>query len=112
MHDEHESIHDEEDSSEEENVIEIETYEVNREQNNVQENKLLTTTFEVKVENGKVENSKPIQLINRYSISSLNLEVAKTFGEFLLIFNQFTVNGQHNRKSQCDDEGKSQHTIL
>ena len=56
-----ETIHDEEiiseaedDTSEEDNVTEIQTYENNGEQNK-QENKLLTTNFEVKVKNRKVE---------------------------------------------------------
>ena len=42
--------HDEDDSSQDENVIEIEPHTVNGEQNNAQDNKLLTTNFEVKVE--------------------------------------------------------------
>ena len=56
-----ETIHDEENvsetedhTSEEEYVIEMQTYENNGEQNK-QEDKLLTTNFEVKVENRKVE---------------------------------------------------------
>ena len=56
-----ETIHDEENSSEsvddtpeDENVTEMQTYENNGEQNK-QEEKLLTTNFEVKVENRKVE---------------------------------------------------------
>ena len=44
-------MHDEEDSSEDENVTQTETYEDNGEQNNAKEDKLLTTNFEVKVEN-------------------------------------------------------------
>ena len=49
MHDEDDSIHGEDDSSEDENVAEIGTYEDNGEQNNGKEDKLLTTNFEVKV---------------------------------------------------------------
>ena len=56
----YETTHDEENSSEyeddtsNENVNEIQTYEINGEQN-VQDNKLLATNFEVKVRNQKVE---------------------------------------------------------
>ena len=50
MHDEDNSSEPEGESSEGENVIDIDTYEDNGEQN-VQESKLLTTNFEVKVEN-------------------------------------------------------------
>ena len=53
-HDEENVSEAEDDTSQEENVIEIQIYENNREQNK-QENKLLTTNFEVKVENRKVE---------------------------------------------------------
>ena len=48
------TIHEDE-SSEEENVTEIEIPTNNGEQNNVQDNKLLTTNFEIKVENQKAE---------------------------------------------------------
>ena len=51
MHDEHDSIYDKDESSEKENVTDIETYRNNGEANNVHENKLLTTNFEVKVKN-------------------------------------------------------------
>ena len=51
MYDQDDSIHDEVDSSENENINETEIYENSGEQNNVHENKLLTTNFEVKVEN-------------------------------------------------------------
>ena len=44
----------EDDTSEEENITEIPTYEINVEQN-VQDNKLLTTNFELKVEIRKVK---------------------------------------------------------
>ena len=62
--------------------------------NNVQDNNLLTTNFEAKVENQKVERPITIQQINEYSYSRLTLELTKKYGEFILIFNQFTVNGQ------------------
>ena len=53
-HDEENSSESEDNTSQEENVIEMQTYENNGEQNK-QEDKLLTTNFEVKVENRKVE---------------------------------------------------------
>ena len=53
-HDEENASEAEDDTSEEENITEMPTYETNGEQN-VQDNKLLTTNFEVKVENQKVE---------------------------------------------------------
>ena len=53
-HDEENSSETEDETTEEENVVEMQTYENNGEQN-VQDNKLLTTNFEVKVKNRKVE---------------------------------------------------------
>ena len=53
-HDEENSSEAEDDTSEDENVAEMQTYENNGEEN-IQEDKLLTTNFEVKVENQKVE---------------------------------------------------------
>ena len=94
MHDEDESIHDEDESSDEEHVIEIESHAGNGEQTNIHHNKLLTTNIEVKVENQKLKGSYIIQQLNKYSNSRLILEVTKKYGEFILIFNEFTVNGQ------------------
>ena len=54
-HDEENPSEAEDDTSEDEHVAEMQTYENNGEQNNAQEEKLLTTTFEVKLENRKVE---------------------------------------------------------
>ena len=54
IHDEENSSEAEDDTSQEENIIEMQIYENNREQNK-QEDKLLTTNFEVKVKNRKVE---------------------------------------------------------
>ena len=54
-HDEENSSEAEDDTLEDENGAEMQTYENNGEQNNEQEDKLLTTNFEVKVENQKVE---------------------------------------------------------
>ena len=53
-HDEENVSEAEDDTSQEENVIQMQIYENNQEQN-IQNNKLLTTNFEVKVENRKVE---------------------------------------------------------
>ena len=53
-HDEENVSEPEDDTSQKQNVNEIQTYENNQEQN-VQEEKLLTTNFQVKVENRKVE---------------------------------------------------------
>ena len=64
IHDEENSSEAEDDTSEDESVTEMQTYENNGEPN-VQEDKLLATNFEVKVENQKVEGL--ITLINRSS---------------------------------------------
>ena len=97
MHDEHNSSELEDESSEEENVIDIDTYEDNGEQN-VQESKLLTTNFEVKVENQKVEGLitySTDQQIFKFKVNSgMDQEVDQEVWEFILIFNQFIVNGQ------------------
>ena len=53
-HDEENGSEAEDDTSEEENITEMPTYEIYAEKN-VQDNTLLTTNFEVKVENRKVE---------------------------------------------------------
>ena len=50
-HDEENSSEAEDDTSEQENVTDIETYQKNREENNEQETKLLTSIFKVKAEN-------------------------------------------------------------
>ena len=57
MHAEDDSIHDEDDSSDEEHMCEIETHTDNGEQKSIQDNRLLTTNFEVKVEKRKGEGS-------------------------------------------------------
>ena len=55
-HDEENSSETEDETTEEENVIEMQTYENNGEQN-VQDNKLLTANFEVEVKNRKLKGS-------------------------------------------------------
>ena len=54
-HDEENSSEAEDDTSEDENMNEMQTYDNNGERNNAQEEQLLSTNFEVKVENRKVE---------------------------------------------------------
>ena len=78
-HDEESSSVDRDDTSEGENVAEMQTYENNGKQNNAQEDKLLTTNFEVKVENRKVEGritySTDQQIFKFMVISGSNQEV-------------------------------------
>ena len=88
-HDEENSSEAEDDTSEDENAMEMQTYGNNGEQNK-QENKLLTTNFELKVENRKVEGL--ITYSTDQQIFKLK-ELTKKCGEFILIFNQFIVNG-------------------
>ena len=79
MHDEDDTIYDEDESSEEENDDEIQSHQKNGEQNNKQDNKLLATNFEVEVENRKVEGlitySTDQQLFKLEVISGSNQEV-------------------------------------
>ena len=62
MHDEENSSQVKDDTSADENVAEMQTYESNVEQNNLQENKLLITNFEIKVEN---QSRRAHNLFNR-----------------------------------------------
>ena len=72
-HDEQNVLETEDDTSDEENVTKMQTYENNGEQNK-QEAKLLTTNFEVKVENRKVEG-----LITYLFNSSTKIQVKGQF---------------------------------
>ena len=81
------SKHDENNTSENKSVTEIEPPKENGEQNNGKDNKLLTTNFEVKMENQKVEGLITFSFEQQYSNSKLILEVAKKYGEFILILN-------------------------
>ena len=63
----------EDDTSDEENVTEIQTYENNGEQNKPEE-KLLTTNFEVKVENQNVEGLITILTDQQIFILKVNSE--------------------------------------
>ena len=128
-HDMNETTYDEEtpseaedETSEENFVYEIESHLVIGEQNE-QEDKLLTTNFEVKVENRKVERLIPYSTDQQIFKFKVNSGTNQELWEFTLIFNQFIVNGQlmpfysiwvlcHHRKSKCDDERKSQYTIM
>ena len=103
-------------------VTEIELPKENGEQNE-QKDKLLTTNFEVKVENRKVERPITYSTDQQIFKFKVNSGTDQEVQEFSLIFNQFIVNGQlmpfysiwvlcHHRKSKCDDERKSQYTIL
>ena len=95
MHNEDDSIHDENESSEE-NVTDIETHENNGEQNNKQEDKLLTTNFEVKVENRKVEGlitySTDQQIFKLKVISGSNQEVWGVSIDFQSIHSKWTID--------------------
>ena len=92
IHDEDDSIHDEDESPDEEHATEIETYEDNGEQS--KEKNSLLPTLKLKLKTEKLRGSHPIQQINKYSDARLILELTQKYGEFILIFNQFTVRGQ------------------
>ena len=92
IHDEENSSEAEDDTSEDENATETQTYGNNGEQNK-QENKLLTTNFEVKVENRKVKGlitySTDQQIFQLKVNSGADQEVWGVY----IDFNQFIVNG-------------------
>ena len=96
MHDEDDSIQDEDDSPEHENITENETYQDNGEQNNVQDNKLLTTNFEVKVENQKVKGlisySKDQKIFKFKVNSGNNQELWGVYIDFQSIHSKWTIN--------------------
>ena len=95
------TIHDEENSSEaeddtsERNVIEMQTYENNGEQNKPEE-KLLTTNFEVKVENRKVEGlitySTDQQIFKLKVNSETDQEVWGVYIGFQSIHSKWTID--------------------
>ena len=97
-----EAIHDEENSSEsvddtpeDENVTEMQTYENNGEQNK-QEEKLLTTNFDVKVKNRKVEGLitySNYQQIFKFKVSSgADQEVLGVYIDFQSIHSKWTID--------------------
>ena len=92
-HDEENVSEAEDDTAQEENVIEMQIYENNMEQNK-QEDKLLSTNFKVKLKKKKLKGSYPIQLIDISSNLRSILDLTKKYVEFILISNQSTVNGQ------------------
>ena len=94
-HDEENVSETEDDTSEEENVIEIQTYENNGEQN-IQGDKLLTTNFEVEVENRKVEGLVTYstdQQIFKFKVNSgTDQEVWGDYIDFQSIHSKWTID--------------------
>ena len=94
-HDEENSSETEDDTSQEENVTEIQTYKNNGEQN-VQDNKLLTTNFEVKVENRKVEGhitySTDQHIFKLKVNSATDQEVWGVYIDFQSIHSKWTID--------------------
>ena len=122
-HDEENVSEAEDDTSQEENVIEMQIYEHNWEHSK-QEEELLTTNFEVKVTNRKVDGlitySTDQQLFKLKVNSVTDQEVWGVYIDFQSIHSKWMIDAilQHmgfyvnSRKSKCDDEGESQYTIF
>ena len=95
IHDEENSSEAEADTSEDENVTEMQTYENNGEQNK-QEEKLLTTNFEVKVKNRKVEGlitySTDQQIFKFKVNSATDQEVWGVYIDFQSIHSKWTID--------------------
>ena len=95
IHDEENSSEAEDDTSEEQNLNEMQTYE-NNGKTNGQENKLLTTNFEVKVENRKVEGLitySPDQQIFKLKVNSgTDQEVWGVYIDFQSIHSKWTID--------------------
>ena len=95
IHDEENSSEAEDDTSEDENVTEMQTYGNNGEQNK-QENKVLTTNFEVKVENRKVEGFitySTYQQIFKIKVNSgTDQEVWGVYIDFQSIHSKWTID--------------------
>ena len=91
-HDEQNVLETEDDTSDEEKVTQMQTYENNGEQNKPQE-KLLTTNFEVK-ENRVVEGLITYSTDQQIFKLKVNSGTDKEERESILIFNQSTVNGR------------------
>ena len=93
-HDEQNVSETEDDTSEEENVIEIQIHENNGEQNKPEE-KLLATNFEVKVENRKVEGlitySTDLQIFKFKVNSGTDQEVWGVYIDFQSIHSKWTI---------------------
>ena len=94
-HDEQNVSETEDDTSEEDNDTEIQTYENNGEQNK-QEDKLLTTNFEVKVENRKVEGlitySTDLQIFKLKVNSGTDKEVWGVYIDFQSIHSKWMID--------------------
>ena len=92
-HHEENSSQAEDDTLEDENVTDIETYKNNGEQNDAEEDKLLTTNFEVEVENQKVEgpitHSTDQQIFKFKVISGSDQEV---WGVYKSIHSKWTID--------------------
>ena len=95
IHDEENSSETKDDTQEDENVTEMQTYENNGEQNK-QEEKLLTTNFEVKVKNRKVEGFitySTDQQIFKFKVNSgTDQEVWGVYIDFQLIHSKWTID--------------------
>ena len=95
IHDEENSSEAEDDTSEEQNLNEMQTYENNGEQSK-QEDKLLTTNFEVKVKNRKVEGlitySTDQQLFKLKVNSGTDQEVWGVYIDFQSIHSKWTID--------------------
>ena len=121
-HDEENASEAEDDTSEENSVYEIASHLVNGEQN--KQDKLLTTNYEVKVENRKVEGpitySTDQQIFKLMVNSGTDQEVWGVYIDFQSIHSEWTKHAilQHmgfyvtTEIYKCDDERKSQYTIL
>ena len=95
IHDEENSSEAEDDTSEEQNLNEMQTYENNGKKYG-QENKLLTTNFEVKVENQKVEGlitySTDQQIFKLKVYSGTDQEVWGVYIDFQSIHSKWTID--------------------
>ena len=95
IHDEENSSEAEDDTSEDKNVTEMQTYGNNGEQNK-QENKLLATNFEVKVENRNVEGlitySTDQQIFKLKVISGTDQEVWGVYIDFQSIQSKWMID--------------------
>ena len=94
-HDEENVSEPEDDTSQEENVTEMQTYENNQEQNE-QEDKLLINKFEVKIENRKVEGlitySTEQQIFKLKVDSGTDQEVWGVYIDFQSIHSKWTID--------------------
>ena len=93
-HDEENSSEAKDDTSEDENVTEMQTYENNGEQNNAQEEKLLATNFEVKVENRKVKGLTTYSTDQQIFKFKVNSGTDQEVWGVYIDFQSIIVNGQ------------------